>query len=459
MGGYTYYKIMGLMENLLKPYNIGTTENCLKILNSNDIIKIISYLPTNNDSSNDVDILLSFLVQFAIRAFNISPSNSSISRIKDIKIIETLHNLFNVYTKTDNRFHLAVIICLFYSNQIVSPNMLDIVNPIVDKLKDYDSASNAELGLVALSLSSLSIENTKFIYDLDILEYLTKILDRDELRVIVHALLVLENTGALYTDEVVEKLVKARIFNYFTVLFGSLKLSKKFAFHLPIRCILSVLSRILGHGSKSFDPFLNAKIVPLLLNMMDTAASEPEDNDNNLRKVYSEILVEIGMIFNRIRVPYIYMGSLTLLGVPFVTLDILDKIIKHRVEGKTIYNEAICEFLVYLHNLAGLSKVGNDEISKSLQRFRSLETIQRLKPMFDQLNELELGGAKELSRHLNLVSICICRLMDGREANIIYGAVLERVNKLKKSPNDDATIAWNEIKNADIILSQYLNKK
>jgi hypothetical protein len=270
------------MEDSLNLYNIDTTENCFKILNSDDIIKIISYLPTN-DNSNDVDILLKFLVQFAIRTFSISPSSSLISRIKDIKIIETLHNLFNVYTKTDNSFHLAIIICLFHSDQIVSPNMLDIVNPIVDKLKDYNSASDAELGLVALSLSSLSLKNTKFIYDLDILEYLTKILDRNELRVVVHALLVLQNTGEFYTDEVVEKLVKARIFTYFSVLLGSLKLSNKFTFHFPIQCILSVLSRILDHGSKSFDSFLNAKIIPLLFDMMNTAASEPEDNDDWLK--------------------------------------------------------------------------------------------------------------------------------------------------------------------------------
>jgi hypothetical protein len=455
------------IENILKAYNISTAENCLLLLKSEDIIKIISYLPDNEINSNIIDILLNFLVKFAVFIHHILSNDSllysTVIRMNNIKITENLYNVFKIYIKSHHRFQLAVIICLFLTRQTVLPNMLDIINPIVNKIKVYNSASNAELGLVALSLSSISFENKKLIYDLDILEYVIKILDRNELRVVVNALLVLESTSELYTDEIVNKLVKAQIFTHFSVLLESFKLSKKITFHLPIKCILAVLEEILNHGSTSFDSFLNTKIVQYLLDMMYIAATdEEEDDDDDLRLVYSEILVQIGKIFCCFNFPPVFIGSLFYLHIPFSVLDILDLLVRHLVEGKIVYKDAAHQFIIYLFIISALYSCQNKSLNDEIEKFRDLGTVQRLVCAYDWLHQLELGGDNDWTLSLNYLALCICRLMSNRKADIVYGYIFERVSKLKSSADEkermNAVNAYNRIINVDIVLDEYLKR-
>jgi hypothetical protein len=149
-------------------------------------------------------------------------------------------------------------------------------------------------------------------------------------------------------------------------------------------------------------------------------------------------------------------------GVPWAVLDLLEKLVKYRTEGDKDYDDVMYEFFIFLFNLGGLSRVGDGDLNDALQEFRALETAARLKDLYFNLSKIETPSPI-IKESVDVLAICICRFLDEKEIDISYGPILEKVHSISLIPDDDnaenAGIAWNKLRDAEIILANYLNSK
>lgn len=444
------------IKNHINSLDISSTNNCVVLLMSDNINKVISYLPIDDDHDVSIEManfILSFLIKFAKTIQNSLQDPEVIERLSNLQIFNSLYQKFQTYSNNYHCFQIAVILCLLLTSQKIPGDMEDILISIQEIVISYEQMSNADLSLALFSLRSVVSVNKFMIYSLDLAIPLTKVLERDEILVVSSSLAIIENLLPIYTHNDLQKHLQAGLWSFFLFLFDMMQLSDNKKFHLPLKLMLKITHNILNRGEQYIQHFINTPIISFITNLLIPASSLEEDE--SVRFVYKDVLMLIVNIFHCCKV---VIGKLFVYRVPFVALELLNLLLVHLNNGNMEYENIMYEFIILFFNLSGLAMTPHPETNLVIEELRSFPSINKAKDIFLALNALQLEW-EHRNECLETLSVSIARLLRGKTPDVTYFPVLQRVYQLAQLGDfnlmsRNATIAWEGMVNPELVLIQ-----